>query len=52
MALDRLLHQIPMEDDLMTAKELQKRNEKSQHLRVVQVDEEQFYVESSEGKIC
>ena len=36
----------------MTAKELQKRNEKSQHLRVVQIDEEQFYVESSEGKIC
>ena len=36
----------------MTAKELQKRNEKSQHLRVVQVDEGQFYVESSEGKIC
>ena len=36
----------------MTAKELQKRNEKSQHLRVIQVDEEQYYVESSEGKIC
>jgi hypothetical protein len=36
----------------MTAKELQKRNEKSQHLRVVQVDDEQYYVESSEGKIC
>jgi len=36
----------------MTAKELQKRNEKSQHLRVVQVDDETFYVESSEGKIC
>jgi hypothetical protein len=36
----------------MTAKELQKRNEKSQHLRVVQVDGETFYVESSEGKIC
>jgi hypothetical protein len=36
----------------MTAKELQKRNEKSQHLRVVQVDEQTFYVESSEGKIC
>ena len=31
----------------MTAKELQKRNEKSQHLRVVQVDDETFYVESS-----
>jgi hypothetical protein len=36
----------------MTAKELQKRNEKSQHLRVVQVDDSTFYVESSEGKIC
>ena len=36
----------------MTAKELQKRNEKSQHLRVVQVDDNTFYVESSEGKIC
>jgi hypothetical protein len=36
----------------MTAKELQKRNEKSQHLRVVQVDDSMFYVESSEGKIC
>jgi hypothetical protein len=36
----------------MTAKELQKRNEKSQHLRVVQVDSNNFYVESSEGKIC
>jgi hypothetical protein len=36
----------------MTAKELQKRNEKSQHLRVIQVDEDTYYVESSEGKIC
>jgi hypothetical protein len=36
----------------MTAKELQKRNEKSQHLRVVQIDEQTFFVESSEGKIC
>jgi hypothetical protein len=36
----------------MTAKEIQKRNEKSQHLRVVQVDSNNFYVESSEGKIC
>ena len=36
----------------MTAKELQKRNEKSQHLRVVQIDDNTFYVESSEGKIC
>jgi hypothetical protein len=36
----------------MTAKELQKRNERSQALRVVQVDDDTFYVESSEGKIC
>jgi hypothetical protein len=36
----------------MTTKELQKRNEKSQHLRVVQIDEQTYYVESSEGKIC
>ena len=36
----------------MTAQELQKRNERSQKLRVIQVDENSFYVESSEGKIC
>jgi hypothetical protein len=36
----------------MTAKEIQKRSEKSQHLRVVQVDDQTYYVESSEGKIC
>jgi hypothetical protein len=36
----------------MTAKELQKRNERSQALRVVQLDDDTFYVESSEGKIC
>ena len=36
----------------MTAKELQKRNEKSQHLSVIQVDDSNFYVESSEGKVC
>ena len=36
----------------MTAKEIQKRNEKAQKLRVIQVDETSFYVESSEGKIC
>ena len=35
----------------MTAQELQKRNERSQKLRVIQVDENSFYVESSEGKI-
>ena len=36
----------------MTAQELQKRNERAQKLRVIQVDENSFYVESSEGKIC
>lgn len=36
----------------MTAKELQKRNEKAQSLRVIQVDDTWFYVESEEGKIC
>jgi hypothetical protein len=36
----------------MSPKELQKRNEKSQHLRVIQVNEDTYYVESSEGKIC
>lgn len=36
----------------MTAQELQKRNERAQKLRVIQVDEQSFYVESSEGKIC
>ena len=36
----------------MTAKELQKRNDKAQSLRVIQVDETWFYVESEEGKIC
>ena len=36
----------------MTAQEIQKRNGKAQKLRVIQVDEETFYVESSEGKIC
>ena len=36
----------------MTAQEIQKRNEKAQHLRVIQVDESWFYVESDEGKIC
>jgi len=32
--------------------ELQKRSEKSQNLRVIQVDETWFYVESDEQKIC
>jgi len=36
----------------MTTAELQKRSEKSQSLRVIQVDETWFYVESDEGKIC
>jgi hypothetical protein len=36
----------------MTAQELQKRNERAQKLRVIQVDDSAFYVESSEGKIC
>jgi predicted nucleic acid-binding Zn finger protein len=35
----------------MTAKELQKRNERAQHLKVLQAEEGNFYVESSEGKI-
>ena len=36
----------------MTTVELQKRSEKAQNLRVIQVDETWFYVESDEGKIC
>ena len=36
----------------MTAQELAKRNEKAQQLRVIQVDDTWFYVESEEGKIC
>ena len=36
----------------MTTVELQKRSETSQNLRVIQVDETWFYVESDEGKIC
>lgn len=36
----------------MTMKQIQDRNEKAQELRVVQIDEGWFYVESSEGKIC
>ena len=36
----------------MTAQELQKRNERSQKLRVIQVDDGSYFVESSEGKIC
>jgi len=36
----------------MTAQELQKRNGKARKLRVIQVDDNTFYVESEEGKIC
>lgn len=36
----------------MTAKEMQKRNEKSQQLRVIQVEEGNFYVESGDGKVA
>ena len=36
----------------MTAKELQKRNAKAEHLRVLQTDEGEYFVESAEGKIC
>lgn len=36
----------------MTAKEIQKRNEKAQKFRVIQVDDNVFYCESEEGKIC
>jgi len=36
----------------MTAQEIQKRNQRAQKLRVIQVDDGVFYVESSEGKIC
>jgi len=36
----------------MTAQEIQKRNERSQKLRVIRVDDGSYFVESSEGKIC
>ncbi len=36
----------------MTAQELQKRNEKAQQLRVIQVEDTIYFVESEEGKIC
>ena len=35
----------------MTAKEIQKRNQKADHLRVLQTDDGQYFVESGEGKI-
>jgi hypothetical protein len=37
---------------IMTANELKQRQARSESLRVIQVDEDQFWVESSEGKIC
>jgi hypothetical protein len=40
-----------MEVDRMTAKELQKRNGRSENLRVLQTEDLSYYVESSEGKI-
>lgn len=36
----------------MTAKEMQRRNGKAQSLRVIQVDEGNYFVESSDGKIA
>ena len=36
----------------MTAQEIQKRSEKAQQLRVLQVNQNTYYVESAEGKIC
>ncbi len=35
----------------MTAKEIQKRNQKSEQLKVLQTDDGQYFVESGEGKI-
>ena len=35
----------------MTAKEIQKRNQKSEQLKVLETDDGQFFVESGEGKI-
>jgi hypothetical protein len=37
--------------DIMTAKELQKRNGKSENLRVLQTEDGSYFCESSEGKI-
>jgi hypothetical protein len=36
----------------MTPKEMQKRNEKAQQLRVIQVDSGSFYVESGDGRVA
>ena len=35
----------------MTAKEIAKRNQKAEQLKVLQTDDGQFFVESGEGKI-
>jgi hypothetical protein len=35
----------------MTAKELQKRNNKAEQLRVLQTEDGQFFVESEQGKV-
>jgi predicted nucleic acid-binding Zn finger protein len=40
------------EKKFMTAKEMQKRNERAQQLRVIQVDDTNFFVESADGKIA
>jgi hypothetical protein len=40
------------EKEQMTAKEMQKRNERAQQLRVIQVDDTNFFVESADGKIA
>jgi hypothetical protein len=36
----------------MTKNQIQKRNERSQNLKVFKISDDQLYVESSEGKIC
>jgi predicted nucleic acid-binding Zn finger protein len=36
----------------MTAKEMQKRNGKAQQLRVIQVEEGGYFVESGDGKVA
>ncbi len=36
----------------MTAKEMQRRNGKAQQLRVIQVEEGHYFVESSDGKVA
>jgi hypothetical protein len=51
MTLNRQLPKITQGGNPMTAKELQKRNNKAEHLRVLQTEDGGYYVESSEGKI-